>query len=413
MHFVSLTRTPLAALFATAICTAPALAQSTWYVDAAGTPPGSGTPADPYTSIQFAVDQVATLPGDTLEIGAGTYVESVLLHKQLTLRGTDGPAVTILRPSAPGPVLLLDNAGMTPIEGLTITGASDPLGDGISVKTATTALVSRCILRDNERHGLFGVYDVFVDRTTAVRNGASSLTVAGFLNSLTITHSILVDNGQAPDLGGGFGTATWNLIDQGPLGDVFGDPRFWNAAANDFELRTGSAAIDSGSNAVPDQDPDGSPADLGALTFDPAHPPAPVVYCTARINSQGCTPAIAASGTASLSGTPFDITCTQVLNNKSGLFFYGYDGKASPFQGGYLCVQAPAKRTAVQSSGGNPPPDDCSGLYSFDFAAHLAGGTDPALVAGASVYGQYWYRDPANSGFSTGRSDAVYFRVDP
>ena len=413
MRFASLARTPSALLLATAVCTAPALAQTTWFVDAAGTPPGTGTVGDPYTSIQFAVDQAATTAGDTLEIRAGTYVENVDLHKRVALLGIDGPARTILHAAGSGPVLSIDNFGTNTIEGLTITGATNPFGDGIFVNTANTTYVSHCILRDNERRGLYSVYDAYVDRCTAVRNGESSLLVGGFLNILEITNSILVDNGQAPSLGAGFGSATGNLIDQGPLGDVFGDPRFWNAAANDFELRTGSAAIDSGSNAVPDQDPDGSPADLGALTFDPAHPPAPVVYCTARINSQGCTPAIAATGTASLSGAPFDITCTQVLNNKSGLFFYGYDGKASPFQGGYLCVQAPAKRTAVQSSGGNPPPDDCSGLYSFDFAAHLAGGTDPALVAGASVYGQYWYRDPANSGFSTGRSDAVYFRVDP
>ena len=91
---------------------------------------------------------------------------------------------------------------------------------------------------------------------------------------------------------------------------------------------------------------------------------------------------------------PYDLGATQVLNNKVGLLFYGYDQAANPFQGGTKCVAPPTRRTPVQDSGGNPPPDDCSGVYSYDFNARIQSGVDPNLTVGADVFAQYWSRDP-------------------
>jgi len=70
------------------------------------------------------------------------------------------------------------------------------------------------------------------------------------------------------------------------------------------------------------------------------------------------------------------------------------------------------KRTTVQVAGGNPPPDDCTGSYFFDFNAWIQGGTDPALVAGVTVYAQYWSRDPAAAS-ATSLSNAVRFTICP
>ena len=104
-----------------------------------------------------------------------------------------------------------------------------------------------------------------------------------------------------------------------------------------------------------------------------------------------------------------------MLNNKSGLFFYGLNGQiGAPFQGGFLCVKNPIKRSSVQSSNGNPPPNDCSGTYAVDFNALIAAGSDPDLVAGAQVWLQYWSRDP---GFAppdnTGLTDALAATICP
>ncbi|MBL8803180.1 MAG: hypothetical protein JNN27_14340 [Planctomycetes bacterium] len=136
-------------------------------------------------------------------------------------------------------------------------------------------------------------------------------------------------------------------------------------------------------------------------------------YCTAKTNSLGCAPQVGASGCPSASsGLPFVISCSQVITNRPGLLFYGYAAAASPFQGGFLCVLPPTVRTPIQSSGGGPPPDTCAGLYAFDMNEWTQGGNDSNLVAGATVYAQYWMRDPASPS-TTGLSNALSFTVNP
>jgi len=128
---------------------------------------------------------------------------------------------------------------------------------------------------------------------------------------------------------------------------------------------------------------------------------APVIYCTAKTNSLGCIPTIGSSGIPSPSATSgFVVKATNVINNKNGLLFYGVSGRsAMPFQGGTLCVASQIRRTPAVNSGGNPPPNDCSGVFSIDmnsFAQGLLGGTPlPALsVPGTMVDCQWWGRDP-------------------
>ncbi|MCK6448716.1 MAG: PQQ-binding-like beta-propeller repeat protein [Planctomycetes bacterium] len=137
-------------------------------------------------------------------------------------------------------------------------------------------------------------------------------------------------------------------------------------------------------------------------------------YCVAKVNSLGCTPGITYTGAASASSSqPFTLREHSVLNNKNGLLFYGTAGAANtPFQGGTLCVKSPIKRTNVQNSGGNPPPNDCSGNYEFDFNALIQAGSDPNLVAGANVHSQWWARDPADP-FTTSLSAGLTFTIQP
>src|SRR5688572_13998739 len=75
------------AFFLALAVASPALAQTTWFVDASAVPPGNGTPASPYTSIQHAHDQATTLSGDTLSIAPGDYPEFLFFAqgKALTL----------------------------------------------------------------------------------------------------------------------------------------------------------------------------------------------------------------------------------------------------------------------------------------------------------------------------------------
>jgi len=123
-------------------------------------------------------------------------------------------------------------------------------------------------------------------------------------------------------------------------------------------------------------------------------------YCTSKQNSLGCTPLIAGLGTASASASNgFTLSASNVRNNKSGLLFYGVSGRSgAAFQGGFLCVKAPIKRTPAVNSGGGGG-NTCLGVYSIDmnaFARGALGGTPlPALsVAGTLVNCQWWGRDP-------------------
>lgn len=125
-------------------------------------------------------------------------------------------------------------------------------------------------------------------------------------------------------------------------------------------------------------------------------------YCTAKLNSLGCLPFIGASGQASASATSgFVVVGSNVRNQKNGLLFYGFSGRANaPFQGGTMCVAAPRFRALTRNSGGHPAPaDDCSGRFELDlnaFASGALGGNPmPELtVVGTLVQCQWWGRDP-------------------
>ena len=152
----------------------------------------------------------------------------------------------------------------------------------------------------------------------------------------------------------------------------------------------------------------------GGRVFAPsAFPAPPSTYCTGKTNSLGCTPQMTWQGNASLSSAaPFLVQTTSVLNQKSGLFFYGFRAAAQPFAGGYLCVQAPTVRSAASSSGGSTSGNDCSGVISLDFNPIAQAGAMPGLTLGNEVYGQVWSRDPAGIG-TTSLSNGLRFFLNP
>ena len=139
---------------------------------------------------------------------------------------------------------------------------------------------------------------------------------------------------------------------------------------------------------------------------------AATTYCTAKTNSQGCTPAIAAVGAPSASNaSSFTISASNVLNRQNGVFFYGFAQQIAPFQGGFKYMSNPTKRTPIQNSGGTAlPAVDCSGTYSFAFNAWIQTGLDPALVVGQEVDGQFWSRD-SGSPSTTGLTNAIHFVI--
>ena len=161
----------------------------------------------------------------------------------------------------------------------------------------------------------------------------------------------------------------------------------------------------------------GTGGDVVTLAFDLSVTQS---YCTAKTNSLGCTPSIGSIGIPSASAASgFTITGAPVLNNKPGLLLYGTAGRWNlPFQGGFLCLHSP-RRSPPVGSGGNPPPNDCSGVFAIDmncFASGGCGGTPlPELsIPGTVVDCQWWGRDPGfPSPNNSTLSDALEYLVRP
>jgi hypothetical protein len=136
-------------------------------------------------------------------------------------------------------------------------------------------------------------------------------------------------------------------------------------------------------------------------------------YCTAKVNSQGCTPFMGWSGVPSASSSsPFTLSCSSALNQVSGLLFYSHAPASTPFQGGVRCVDPPLRRTAVLNSGGSASGVDCTGVFSYDFGARIQSGVDTTLVAGAEIFVQCWSRDSASPS-ATSLSNAIRFVIHP
>jgi hypothetical protein len=167
---------------------------------------------------------------------------------------------------------------------------------------------------------------------------------------------------------------------------------------------------DPGTLAVGAAGIDANPGEV--QVFDVVELPPPQSYCTAKVNSQGCLPSMSVTGIPSAtSPDPFLVRATNVINNKTGILLYSRVGAAShPYMGGTLCVAQPFRRINAGSSGGNPPPNDCSGSYAVDFNARIRSGIDPALQPGVQVWVQYVTRDPGDP-FTLGLTDAVTFFV--
>lgn len=147
--------------------------------------------------------------------------------------------------------------------------------------------------------------------------------------------------------------------------------------------------------------------EFASMTIDCSQPGA-TTYCQGKVNSQGCTPELQADpGLPSVSGGPWHITALDLLSGQNGLFFYGLAPANLPFMGGTLCLSSPLTRTAVQGTGGSPPPAGCSGTMALDLA-----GTIPAAMAPVTVYVQAWARDPADV-FGVSLTNAVEVQVLP
>lgn len=193
----------------------------------------------------------------------------------------------------------------------------------------------------------------------------------------------------------------------GGTGNFDADPLFQAPASGDFRLRAASPCIDAGDPML--MDLDGSVLDVGAYAFEcGAH-----VYCTAKTNSLGCTPAIAAIGAASISGPDdFHVACFEVRKNAPAVLAWSRASDALPFGGGTLCLGGSVVLTPVQVAIGTGTGPDCSGVLDFHFSQAYAAAH--AIAPLETIFAQWITRDATHAdGTRIGLSDALAFTVCP
>ena len=137
-------------------------------------------------------------------------------------------------------------------------------------------------------------------------------------------------------------------------------------------------------------DPDGSPADMGALVCV-GHS---LGYGQGKTTSIGTEPLLNSSGTAKVGSNDFGLVVTDAIPGQIGLAFYGPSMASSPFLGGTLWVGPPLIRLpaiALDAQG--------AGFTPFQPDASMAWDT---------LYFQFWLRDPDHpDGTGSGLSSAV------
>lgn len=140
-------------------------------------------------------------------------------------------------------------------------------------------------------------------------------------------------------------------------------------------------------------------------------------YCTAKSNSQNCTPKIGFTGTPTLSGADnFDINASDVLNQSMTALYWSPLSDSAPFLNGTMCLSAPTPGTSnllgVEFSAGTVGPPDCTGKPNFDFTH--AQMTALGLTPGDVVFMQWWYRDLTQTdGTGFGNTDALVAIILP
>lgn len=345
-------------------------------------------------------------------------------------------------------------AGAVRFERCVFRGNTAARAGALEIFSTSGPLVSNCLFEENVATGGSGGGGLWIGSggntqvrgCTIVKNRATSQNVGGLrvqsAGGVTVTNCILWDNEgpggvQNPNNQiGGTSSVSYCVVEGGlsGTGNVGGDPQFFNAAAGDYRLSSGSSAIDAGNNAAV---PAGVLLDLGlqprfvddGATPDTGSGSAPVVdigayeadgvqvvaaYCFGDGSGTACpctNPGSVGSGCAngtypsgaklSASGVPSVSNDTLVLSvtgsspQQPGIFFLGDNavnaGAGIVFGDGLRCAGGGVCRIEV-----------ASGDFFGDLSSSVSLAASCSLLQGDVKRVQWWYRDPSLSPCGSG-----------
>ena len=190
---------------------------TTWWVDASGSGLGTGTRADPFTNISYAVSRSFVASGDSLIVVPGTYDDEEIdfFGKSLDVRSSGGPEVTTIvarpqqSPMEPHPAARVASGEISVlIEGFRITGGTgslecsgftDVVGGAIEVCGGSTLTVRNCVFDGNraERGGAIHTLDstLFVEGCMFTGPGTEARGEAIYLanSDAVVSDSLFMD----------------------------------------------------------------------------------------------------------------------------------------------------------------------------------------------------------------------------
>lgn len=138
-------------------------------------------------------------------------------------------------------------------------------------------------------------------------------------------------------------------------------------------------------------------------------------YCSSKVASVGCVPAISSSGSASLGGSAvLTLVADDVVNRQIGVFVVGTEAASDPVFGATLCVGGSVSRLIepALSGGSGPAGSNCDGSFTRVIDSTFL--VNSGFGLGDQVYCQWVFRDPAHAdGTGAGLTNAAAFVVCP
>lgn len=228
-----------------------------------------------WPTVQAAADRA--VPGDTIELAAGTFLEGVSLPPGVSLRGA-GPGQTILDATGASAGVTLEasdasDGALSTISSLTIRGGAAGVWGGVARVRLENVVICRAVgpgihldagRLDAARVTLYGCAqdaivtgaDGLVTDAIIAGNGGAGLRALG--PGLRLSWSTLFDNVLGPTAGPVQGG-------EGVTGVV---ARFENERGDDFRVPSGDPTVDAGDPASPyalEPSPNGGRVNLGAF----------------------------------------------------------------------------------------------------------------------------------------------------
>ena len=252
-----------------------AIPTNSFYVDSAigNDITGIGSSALPYKKISTAIN--AAIAGDTILVERGTYLDNLVLTKELTIIALNTQKNTILKPLLPNSQIVNFTSGSnsSKLSGFTLTGGGNVRGSAIDCNFSSPT-IERCIITNSGGEAPIRYYysDAVINNCLIYKNMAGGvffydpIVAAPRVNHSTIVYNAGIGTGSSNTsvipvftnciiYGNSSGTFSGNIsilnsiiqgVYPGNETNINANPKFIDSSLNDYRLQDYSPAIGLG-----------------------------------------------------------------------------------------------------------------------------------------------------------------------